>query len=95
MLPFNIVSELAHVGTGCPLVCNIMKGDESAIPANHHPLLFPIALSALGLLTGMVQADIFSILQRFTLQRHDHARPRQTPSPTRQLELRKELPWIA
>jgi F-type H+-transporting ATPase subunit a len=33
-----------------------------AILVNITPLIFPIAMSALGLLTGMVQAYIFSIL---------------------------------
>ena len=37
-----------------------MTQDRCSVPI--HPVIFPIVMSALGLLTGMVQAYIFSIL---------------------------------
>jgi F-type H+-transporting ATPase subunit a len=64
MLPFNIVSELSRtLALAARLFGNMMSGTMIlAILLTITPFLFPIALSALGLLTGMVQAYIFSIL---------------------------------
>lgn len=64
MLPFNIISELSRtLALAVRLFGNMMSGSMIlAILLTITPYLFPIALSALGLLTGMVQAYIFSIL---------------------------------
>lgn len=64
MLPFNIVSELSRtLALAARLFGNMMSGTMIlAILLTITPFLFPIALSALGLLTGMVQAYIFSVL---------------------------------
>ncbi|HEY0287110.1 MAG TPA: F0F1 ATP synthase subunit A [Pseudomonas sp.] len=64
MLPFNIVSELSRtLALAARLFGNMMSGTMIlAILLTITPFVFPIALSALGLLTGMVQAYIFSIL---------------------------------
>jgi F-type H+-transporting ATPase subunit a len=64
MLPFNIVSELSRtLALAARLFGNMMSGTMIlAILLTITPFLFPIALSALGLLTGMVQAYIYSIL---------------------------------
>ena len=64
MLPFNIVSELSRtLALAARLFGNMMSGTMIlAILLTITPFIFPIALSALGLLTGMVQAYIFSIL---------------------------------
>lgn len=64
MLPFNIISELSRtLALAARLFGNMMSGTMIlAILLTITPLIFPIALSALGLLTGMVQAYIFTIL---------------------------------
>lgn len=64
MLPFNIISELSRtLALAVRLFGNIMSGTMIlAILLTITPFIFPIVMSALGLLTGMVQAYIFSIL---------------------------------
>lgn len=64
MLPFNIISELSRtLALAVRLFGNMMSGTMIlAILIGLTPLLFPILMSALGLLTGMVQAYIFTIL---------------------------------
>jgi F-type H+-transporting ATPase subunit a len=64
MLPFNIISELSHtLALAVRLFGNMMSGTMIlAILLIITPFIFPIAMSALGLLIGMVQAYIFAIL---------------------------------
>jgi F-type H+-transporting ATPase subunit a len=64
MLPFNIISELSRtLALAVRLFGNMMSGAMIiGILLTITPLLFPIVMTALGLLTGMVQAYIFSIL---------------------------------
>jgi len=64
MLPFNIISELTRtLALAVRLFGNIMSGTMIlAILLSITPLIFPIFMIVLGLLTGMVQAYIFSIL---------------------------------
>jgi len=64
MLPFNIISELTRtLALAVRLFGNIMSGSMIiAILLSITPLIFPIFMSLLGLLTGMVQAYIFSVL---------------------------------
>ena len=64
MLPFNIISELSRtLALAVRLFGNMMSGTMIiAILLTVTPFIFPIAMSVLGLLTGMVQAYIFSIL---------------------------------
>ena len=64
MLPFNIISELSRtLALSVRLFGNMMSGAMIiAILLTITPFVFPIVMSALGLLTGMVQAYIFSIL---------------------------------
>lgn len=64
MLPFNIVSEISRtLALAVRLFGNMMSGTMIlAILLTITPFIFPIIMSALGLLTGMVQAYIFSIL---------------------------------
>ena len=64
MLPFNIISELSRtLALAARLFGNMMSGTMIlAILLTITPFLFPIVMSLLGLLTGMVQAYIFSIL---------------------------------
>ena len=64
MLPFNIISEFSRtLALAVRLFGNMMSGTMIlGILLIVTPFLFPVVMSALGLLTGMVQAYIFSIL---------------------------------
>ncbi len=64
MLPFNIVSELSRtLALAVRLFGNMMSGAMIVgILLTITPFIFPIVMTLLGLLTGMVQAYIFSIL---------------------------------
>ena len=64
MLPFNIISEVSRtLALAVRLFGNMMSGGMIiGILLTITPFIFPIVMTALGLLTGMVQAYIFSIL---------------------------------
>lgn len=64
MLPFNIISELSRtLALAVRLFGNMMSGVMIVgILLTITPFLFPVVMTALGLLTGMVQAYIFTIL---------------------------------
>lgn len=64
MLPFNLISEVSRtLALAIRLFGNMMSGTMIiAILLTITPFLFPVAMSALGLLTGMVQAYIFCVL---------------------------------
>ena len=64
MLPFNIISELSRtLALAVRLFGNMMSGAMIiGILLTITPFVFPIVMTLLGLLTGMVQAYIFSIL---------------------------------
>jgi F-type H+-transporting ATPase subunit a len=64
MLPFNIISEMSRtLALAVRLFGNMMSGAMIVgILLTITPFLFPVVMTLLGLLTGMVQAYIFSIL---------------------------------
>ena len=64
MLPFNLISEVSRtLALAVRLFGNMMSGAMIiAILLAITPFVFPIVMTALGLLTGMVQAYIFTIL---------------------------------
>jgi F-type H+-transporting ATPase subunit a len=64
MLPFNIIGELSRtLALAVRLFGNMMSGTMIiAILLVISPLIFPILIAVLGLLTGLVQAYIFFIL---------------------------------
>ncbi len=64
MLPFNIIGEMSRtLALAVRLFGNMMSGAMIiGILLTITPFIFPIVMTALGLLTGMVQAYIFSIL---------------------------------
>ena len=64
MLPFNIIGEISRTfALAIRLFGNIMSGTLIVgILLTIAPLFFPIFMDILGLLTGIVQAYIFSIL---------------------------------
>ena len=64
MLPFNVISEISRtLALAVRLFGNMMSGAMIiGILLTITPFIFPIVMTLLGLLTGMVQAYIFSIL---------------------------------
>ncbi len=84
MLPFNIISELSRtLALAVRLFGNMMSGAMIiAILLTITPFLFPIVMTALGLLTGMVQAYIFSILAAVYIAAAMRTRePEPAPTP--------------
>jgi F-type H+-transporting ATPase subunit a len=81
MLPFNIISELSRtLALAVRLFGNMMSGTMIiGILLTITPLLFPLVMTALGLLTGMVQAYIFSILAAVYIAAATTPRPRENP----------------
>jgi len=64
MLPFNLLGEVTRtISLSIRLFGNMMSGTMiTATALAIAPLFFPIIMSALGLLIGVIQAYIFSIL---------------------------------
>ncbi|MBU2572936.1 MAG: F0F1 ATP synthase subunit A [Elusimicrobia bacterium] len=64
MLPFNLISEISRtLALAVRLFGNMMSGAMIiGILLAIAPFIFPLVMTGLGLLTGMVQAYIFSIL---------------------------------
>ncbi len=64
MLPFNLISEASRtLALAVRLFGNIMSGGLIvAILLSISPFIFPVIMNVLGLLTGTIQAYIFSIL---------------------------------
>jgi F-type H+-transporting ATPase subunit a len=80
MLPFNVIGELSRtLALAVRLFGNMMSGAMIiGILLTITPFLFPIVMTTLGLLTGMVQAYIFSILAAVYIA----AAIRQRPPPS-------------
>jgi F-type H+-transporting ATPase subunit a len=84
MLPFNIISEVSRtLALAVRLFGNMMSGAMIiAILLTITPFIFPVAMTVLGLLTGMVQAYIFSILAAVYIAAATGARkPASAPDP--------------
>jgi F-type H+-transporting ATPase subunit a len=81
MLPFNIMGEFSRtLALAMRLFGNMMSGTMIiAILITITPLLFPVVMTALGLLTGMVQAYIFFILAAVYIAAATGPRTRDTP----------------
>ena len=100
MLPFNIISELSRtLALAVRLFGNMMSGAMIiGILLTITPFIFPIVMTALGLLTGMVQAYIFSILAAVYIAAATRSR-KPKPEPERHIETTtnttKEILWIA
>ena len=99
MLPFNIISELSRtLALAVRLFGNMMSGTMIiAILLTITPFIFPIVMSVLGLLTGMVQAYIFSILAAVYIAAATRGR-KPKPDPTQDLKQcnrnKRTTPWI-
>ena len=64
MLPFNIIGDLSRmISLAVRLFGNVMSGTMIVgILLSIAPLVFPVIMQAMGLLTGLIQAYIFAIL---------------------------------
>ena len=64
MMPFNIIGELSRtLALAVRLFGNVMSSNIiGAILLIIAPLIFPVIMNLFGLLTGLVQAYIFTIL---------------------------------
>mgnify|MGYP003674516130 CR=1 FL=1 len=64
MLPFNVIGEISRtLALAVRLYGNMMSGTViAAILIGFVPLVVPILMQVLGLLTGMIQAYIFAVL---------------------------------
>ena len=84
MLPFNIISEISRtLALAVRLFGNMMSGAMIiGILVSITPFIFPIVMTVLGLLTGMVQAYIFSILAAVYIAAATHVRK---PKPNAEL----------
>jgi F-type H+-transporting ATPase subunit a len=87
MLPFNIISELSRtLALAVRLFGNMMSGAMIVgILLTITPFIFPIVMTLLGLLTGMVQAYIFSILAAVYIAAATRAR-KSNPVPAQSVE---------
>lgn len=76
MLPFNLISEISRtLALAVRLFGNMMSGAMIiGILLSITPFIFPIVMTVLGLLTGMVQAYIFSILAAVYIAAATHVR---------------------
>ena len=85
MLPFNIISEVSRtLALAVRLFGNMMSGAMIiGILLAITPFVFPVIMTALGLLTGMVQAYIFFILATVYIAAATRTRrSRREPAPT-------------
>lgn len=82
MLPFNMMSEFSRtLSLAVRLFGNMMSGTVIlAVLLAVAPLVFPIVMMALGLLTGMVQAYIFFILATVYIAAATRVRESETQS---------------
>lgn len=76
MLPFNLISEVSRtLALAVRLFGNMMSGAMIiGILLTITPFLFPVVMTLLGLLTGMVQAYIFTILAAVYIAAATHTR---------------------
>jgi F-type H+-transporting ATPase subunit a len=84
MLPFNVISEVSRtLALAVRLFGNMMSGVMIiGILLSITPFIFPIVMTVLGLLTGMVQAYIFSILAAVYIAAATRTRAKETPWTT-------------
>lgn len=82
LLPFNIISELSRaISLAIRLYGNIMSGAViAAILLAVAPFFFPVVMDMLGLLTGVIQAYIFSVLATVYISSAMAAQTAKAPS---------------
>jgi F-type H+-transporting ATPase subunit a len=85
MLPFNLISEVSRtLALAVRLFGNMMSGAMIVgVLLTVTPFIFPVVMTLLGLLTGMVQAYIFSVLAAVYIAAGTRTRePKSQPTPT-------------
>jgi F-type H+-transporting ATPase subunit a len=84
MLPFNIIGEISRTfALAVRLFGNIMSGSMIiGIMLIIAPFVFPVVMTALGLLTGLVQAYIFFILASVYIAAATNVNNTQTHIPS-------------
>ena len=101
MLPFNIIGEISRtLALAVRLFGNMMSGEMIiGILLTITPYVFPIVMTLLGLLTGMVQAYIFSVLATVYIAAamSDQASPTGNRKQNNEYQIHhdKEDIWIA
>jgi F-type H+-transporting ATPase subunit a len=95
MLPFNIISEVSRtLALAVRLFGNMMSGVMIiGMLLVITPFIFPIVMTTLGLLTGMVQAYIFSILAAVYIAAATRARSPGPPSRRDTMTDHEGTPW--
>lgn len=88
MLPFNVMGELSRtLALAVRLFGNIMSGGKIvAILLAITPLVFPVVMHALGLLTGVIQAYIFAVLAMVYIASATRSRQEREEKGNRQKE---------
>lgn len=83
MLPFNVIGELSRtLALAVRLFGNVMSGGKIvAILIALVPFFFPMVLSALALLTGLIQAYIFAVLAMVYIASGIRVREATGPAP--------------
>jgi F-type H+-transporting ATPase subunit a len=91
MLPFNIIGEISRTfALAVRLFGNIMSGSMIiGIMLIIAPFVFPVVMTALGLLTGLVQAYVFFILASVYIAAATSVNNTQTHTPS--IEQREEI----
>lgn len=81
MLPFNIIGELSRtLALAIRLFGNIMSGSLIvAVLLSLSPLFFPVVMQAFGLVIGVIQAYVFSILALVYIASATRTKPNQEP----------------
>ncbi|MBD3616308.1 MAG: F0F1 ATP synthase subunit A [Gracilimonas sp.] len=79
MLPFNIIGELSRtLALAIRLFGNIMSGSLIvAVLLSLSPLFFPVVMQAFGLVIGVIQAYVFSILALVYIASATRTKPNQ------------------
>ena len=100
MLPFNIISEVSRtLALAVRLFGNMMSGVMIiGILLTITPFIFPVVMTTLGLLTGMVQAYIFSILAAVYIAAATRPRKAQAKVAVKSAATTnqpKDKPWTA
>ncbi|HTA65430.1 MAG TPA: F0F1 ATP synthase subunit A [Xanthomonadaceae bacterium] len=97
MLPFNIISEVSRtLALAVRLFGNMMSGSMIiGILLTITPFLFPIVMTLLGLLTGMVQAYIFTILAAVYIAAATRTRKPAAAPLVAGNSRTKDTPWTA
>jgi len=94
MLPFNVMGELSRtLALAVRLFGNIMSGMKiGAILLAIAPILFPVVMHALGLLTGIIQAYIFAVLAMVYIASASRAQKEKHGDPGKGAEGKERSP---